>query len=72
MAQAVWSQPRLSAEDLEQVQVLLDLGYPKTQIAQQFQVSRQTTHNTLQGLQLDSADKEEIPRVSNENEGSWT
>ena len=40
-------QPKLSADDIEQIQVLLDLGYPKTQIAQQFQVSRQTFYNAL-------------------------
>jgi len=40
-------QPKLSDDDIEQIQVLLDLGYEKTQIAQQFQVSRQTVYNAL-------------------------
>lgn len=40
-------QPKLSADDVEQIQVLLDLGYPKTQIAKQFEVSRQTVYNAL-------------------------
>lgn len=40
-------QPKLSDDDIEQIQVLLDLGYPKTQIAKQFQVSRQTVYNAL-------------------------
>ena len=40
-------QPKLSDDDVEQIQVLLDLGYPKTQIAKQFEVSRQTVYNAL-------------------------
>lgn len=40
-------QPALSNEDVEQVQALVDLGYPKTEIARQFQVSRQTIYNAL-------------------------
>lgn len=40
-------QPKLSDDDVEQILVLLDLGYPKTQIAKQFQVSRQTVYNAL-------------------------
>src|SRR5699024_10290985 len=40
-------QPKLSDDDIEQIQVLLDLGYEKTQSAQQFQVSRQTVYNAL-------------------------
>lgn len=40
-------QPKLSDEDVEQIRVLLDLGYPKIQIAQQFEVSRQTVYNAL-------------------------
>ena len=39
--------PALSNEDVEQVQALVDLGYPKTEIARQFQVSRQTIYNAL-------------------------
>lgn len=40
-------QPKLSDEDIEQIQVLLDLGYEKTKIAEQFSVSRQTVYNAL-------------------------
>jgi|SRR5699024_5138186 len=40
-------QPKLSDDDVEQIQMLLDLGYPKTQIAKQFEVSRQTVYNAL-------------------------
>jgi len=39
--------PKLSNDDVEQIRVLLDLGYPKTQIAKQFEVSRQTVYNAL-------------------------
>src|SRR5699024_10516062 len=41
-------QPKLSDEDIEQIQVLLDLGYEKTKIAEQFSVSRQTVDNALE------------------------
>src|SRR5699024_5776742 len=40
-------QPALSDEDLEQIKVLVDLDYPKAEIAKQFQVSRQTIYNAL-------------------------
>jgi DNA invertase Pin-like site-specific DNA recombinase len=40
-------QPALSDEDIEQIKVLVDLDYPKTEIAKQFQVSRQTIYNAL-------------------------
>lgn len=40
-------QPALGNEDVEQVKALVDLGYPKTEIARQFQVSRQTIYNAL-------------------------
>jgi len=39
--------PKLTDEDVEQIRVLLDLGHEKTEIAQQFQVSRQTIYNAL-------------------------
>lgn len=40
-------QPALSDDDIEQIKVLVELGHPKTDIARQFQVSRQTIYNTL-------------------------
>lgn len=40
-------QPKLTDEDIEQVEVLLELGHEKTEIARQFQVSRQTIYNAL-------------------------
>lgn len=40
-------QPKLTDEDVEQIRVLLDLGHGKTEIARQFQVSRQTVYNAL-------------------------
>jgi DNA invertase Pin-like site-specific DNA recombinase len=40
-------QPALSEKDVEQVKALVDIGYPKTEIARQFQVSRQTIYNAL-------------------------
>lgn len=40
-------QPKLSDDDIEQIQVLLQLGHEKTAIARQFQVSRQTIYNAL-------------------------
>lgn len=40
-------QPALSDGDVEQVKTLMDLGYPKTEIARRFQVSRQTIYNAL-------------------------
>lgn len=40
-------QPAFSDKDVEQVKALVDLGYPKTEIAKQFQVSRQTIYNAL-------------------------
>lgn len=39
--------PKLSDDDIEQIKVLLQLGHEKTEIARQFQVSRQTIHNAL-------------------------
>src|SRR5699024_3498271 len=40
-------QPALSDDDIEQVKALVELGHPKTEIARQFQVSRQTIYNAL-------------------------
>lgn len=40
-------QPKLTDEDIEQIEVLLELGHEKTEIARQFQVSRQTIYNAL-------------------------
>ena len=40
-------QPALSDDDIEQVKALVELGHPKTDIARQFQVSRQTIYNAL-------------------------
>src|SRR5699024_10111324 len=40
-------QPNLSAEDIEPIRVLLDLGSEKAQCARQFQVSRQTIYTAL-------------------------
>lgn len=39
--------PKLSNEDVEQIEVLLQLGHDKTEIARQYQVSRQTIYNAL-------------------------
>lgn len=39
--------PKLSDDDIEQIKVLLQLGHEKTEIARQFQVSRQTIYNAL-------------------------
>jgi len=40
-------QPKLTEEDVEQIHVLLQLGHEKTEIARQFQVSRQSVYNAL-------------------------
>ncbi|OAV62752.1 recombinase family protein [Enteractinococcus helveticum] len=40
-------QPKLNETDLEQIHILLEQGTSKTEIARQFQVSRQTVYNTL-------------------------
>lgn len=40
-------QPKLTEQDVEQIHVLLQLGHEKTEIARQFQVSRQTVYNAL-------------------------
>jgi DNA invertase Pin-like site-specific DNA recombinase len=40
-------QPKLDADDIEQIKVLLELGHDKTAIARQFSVSRQTVYNAL-------------------------
>lgn len=40
-------QPALSDDDIDQVKALVELGHPKTHIARQFQVSRQTIYNAL-------------------------
>lgn len=39
--------PKLSDDDIEQIKVLLQLGHEKTEIARQYQVSRQTIYNAL-------------------------
>lgn len=39
--------PKLNETDLEQIHTLLEQGTSKTEIARQFQVSRQTVYNTL-------------------------
>lgn len=39
--------PKLNETDLEQIHTLLEHGTSKTEIARQFQVSRQTVYNTL-------------------------
>lgn len=52
-------QPKLADEDVEQIKVLLDLGHEKTEIARQFQVSRQTVYNALK---RDSTGGELAPR----------
>lgn len=39
--------PKLNETDLQQIHTLLELGKSKTEIARQFQVSRQTVYNTL-------------------------
>jgi DNA invertase Pin-like site-specific DNA recombinase len=39
--------PKLSDEDVELINMLLELGHEKTEIARQFQVSRQTIYNAL-------------------------
>jgi len=39
--------PKLSDEEIEWINVLLELGHEKTEIARQFQVSRQTIYNAL-------------------------
>ena len=40
-------QPKLNETDLEQIHALLELGKSKSEIARQFQVSRQTVYNAL-------------------------
>jgi len=40
-------QSALSDDDIEQVKALVELGHPKTEIARQFDVSRQTIYNAL-------------------------
>ncbi|PXA76879.1 MULTISPECIES: helix-turn-helix domain-containing protein [unclassified Auritidibacter] len=35
----------MTEEDVEQIHVVLQLGHEKTEIARQFQVSRQTIYN---------------------------
>ncbi|GAA1677482.1 transposase [Citricoccus zhacaiensis] len=39
--------PKLSAQDVEQAQAMIDLGLPKTEIAVRLGVSRQTLYSTL-------------------------
>lgn len=40
-------QSALNDEDVKQVKALVELGYPKTEIARQYQVSRQAIYNAL-------------------------
>lgn len=40
-------QPKLSPQDVEQAQAMIDMGIPKTQVAATFEVSRQTLYTAL-------------------------
>lgn len=47
-------QPKLSAQDVEQAKVMIDMGIPKTQVAATFEVSRQTLYTALRCAAMES------------------
>lgn len=47
-------QPKLSAQDVEQAKVMIDMGIPKIQVAATFEVSRQTLYTALHCSAMES------------------
>src|SRR5699024_3341482 len=52
-------QPAHSDDEIEQVKAIVELGHPKTEIATQYQVSRQTNYNTLRRKGTKSESKQD-------------
>lgn|SRR5699024_1241672 len=58
-AKGKYEQPlKLSARDVEQAQVMIDMGIPKTQVAATFEVSRQTLYTALRRAAEQECDAE--------------